>query len=273
MHIFLNASEIASLINKNKYNPPEDALHDVICRIKKQKNNSDLDKLKVINKNELLELLDLFVNDKLINIKKYEMYKNNIINSTYLNITEISKNILDNVAETAINTKNTNNSKNIETNIKTNIKNVVKNKNITLVENYINSHINKNRGIVNENKIINIYEKKNNIKIKENNSKLYKMKLFTIDIYNIYICGKIDGIIDNTLIEIKNRRNRLFEFIPIYEQIQTEIYFRLTNLENGKLIQNYNNTTSEFLIYKNDELWSSIKNDIFKVCNNIIEKL
>jgi hypothetical protein len=99
------------------------------------------------------------------------------------------------------------------------------------------------------------------------------MKLFTIDIYNIYICGKIDGIIDNTLIEIKNRRNRLFEFIPVYEQIQTEIYFRLTNLENGKLIQNYNNTTSEFLIYKNDELWSSIKNDIFKVCNNIIEKL
>ena len=273
MHIYLNASEIASLINKNKYNSQEDAIHDVLCRIKKEKNNNDLNKLTAINKNELLELLELFTKKKLINEENYKTYKNTLINTNETNITQISKNILDNVSETAINTKNTNNSKKIENSIKTNIKNVVKNKNITLVENYINGHINKNRGIVNENKIINIYEKKNNIKIKENNSKLYKMKLFTIDIYNIYICGKIDGIIDNTLIEIKNRRNRLFEFIPVYEQIQTEIYFRLTNLENGKLIQNYNNTTSEFLIYKNDELWSSIKNDIFKVCNNIIEKL
>ena len=273
MHIFLNASEIASLINKNKYNPQEDALQEVLCRIKKQKNNSDLDKLKVINKNELLELLELFVNDKLINKKKYEIYKNNIIDSADLNITEISKNILDNVAETAINTKNTNNSKNIETNIKTNIKNVVKNKNTTLVENYINGHINKKRGIVNENKIINNYEKKNNIKITENNSKLYKMKLFTIDKYDIYVCGKIDGVLDNTLIEIKNRRNRLFEFIPIYEQIQTEIYFRLTNLENGKLIQNYNDTTSEFLIYKNEDLWTLIKTKLFQICNVLIKKL
>ena len=99
------------------------------------------------------------------------------------------------------------------------------------------------------------------------------MKLFTIDKYDIYVCGKIDGVLDNTLIEIKNRRNRLFEFIPIYEQIQTEIYFRLTNLENGKLIQNYNDTTSEFLIYKNEDLWTLIKTKLFQICNVLIKKL
>ena len=116
-------------------------------------------------------------------------------------------------------------------------------------------------------------KKKNQTKIKFNNSKLYKMKLFTFDIYEIYICGKIDGIIDDELIEIKNRRNRLFEFIPIYEQIQIEIYFRLANLNKGKLIQNYNDTTSEFIITSNDTLWESIKNDIKEACTILIKQL
>ena len=56
------------------------------------------------------------------------------------------------------------------------------------------------------------------------------MKIFDINEHTIYICGKIDGIENNELIEVKNRRNRLFEFIPLYEQIQTEVYFRLTDL-------------------------------------------
>ena len=39
MHIYLNASEIAGLINKNKYNPQEDVIYDILCRIKKEKIN------------------------------------------------------------------------------------------------------------------------------------------------------------------------------------------------------------------------------------------
>ena len=38
--------------------------------------------------------------------------------------------------------------------------------------------------------------------MKNNNSKLYKMRLFTIDNYEIYVCGKIDDIENNELIEI-----------------------------------------------------------------------
>ena len=56
MHIYLNASEIAGLINKNKYNPREDVIYDILCRLKKESNKSDF-KLESINKNELLELL------------------------------------------------------------------------------------------------------------------------------------------------------------------------------------------------------------------------
>ena len=89
----------------------------------------------------------------------------------------------------------------------------------------------------------------------------------------IYICGKIDGIEDNQLIEIKNRRNRLFEYIPIYEQIQIEIYLRLTGLQTGKLIQNYNESTSEIIIKNNDTLWDDILQEIKTACTIIIERL
>ena len=38
MHIYFNASEIAGLINKNKYNSQEDVIYDILCRVKKEKN-------------------------------------------------------------------------------------------------------------------------------------------------------------------------------------------------------------------------------------------
>ena len=118
-----------------------------------------------------------------------------------------------------------------------------------------------------------VMKKKNKTNIKDNNSKLYKMRLFSLNEHEIYVCGKIDGIENNELIEIKNRRNRLFEYIPIYEQIQIEVYFRLTGLETGKLIQNYNDTTSEFAIKTNNTLWESILDELQIACKIIIDQL
>ena len=273
MHIYLNASEIAGLINKNKYNSQEDVIYDILCRIKKETNKSDINKLEIINKSELLDLLKLFNESSLLDSNTCNKFKETIKTTPSDKLSSISKDILDNAAKQSVNTKNTEESRQIQNNIETNIKKVMKTKNIENVKSYVDGHINKTRGIVNENKIITSYEKKNNTKIYDNNSKLYKMKLFTIDDYKIYICGKIDGIEDNKLIEIKNRRNRLFEFIPLYEQIQIEVYFRLTNLKEGKLIQNYNDTTSEFPICCNAELWATIQKDLIEACKIIISQL
>ena len=78
---------------------------------------------------------------------------------------------------------------------------------------------------------------------------------------------------DNELIEVKNRRNRLFEFIPLYEQIQTEVYFRLTDLKKGKLIQNYNDTQSVIEINSSDTLWDTIITELVEACKIIISQL
>ena len=62
MNIVYNASEVASLINKNPYKSQEESVEDVICRIKKQKNTRDINKFNVISKEELVKFLELFRN-------------------------------------------------------------------------------------------------------------------------------------------------------------------------------------------------------------------
>ena len=181
----------------------------------------------------------------------------------------VSKKLFENISKNSIDTKCTENSKKTQQNLEAKLDSIIK-KDTKEVKQYLNGYINKQRGIKNENKIIDKYQKKNNTKIYNNNDCLYKMKLFDLDKFTFNICGKIDGIENNELIEIKNRRNHLFTTIPIYEQIQTEIYFRLTNLTKGKLIQNYNDTQSIFDIKISQDLWDTILNELFNVAELII---
>jgi hypothetical protein len=54
-----------------------------------------------------------------------------------------------------------------------------------------------------------------------------------------FIGGKIDGITKDrkTLVEIKNRVNRLFRIIPQYESIQVQMYLQLLGLEKAILVE------------------------------------
>ena len=54
-----------------------------------------------------------------------------------------------------------------------------------------------------------------------------------------FIGGKIDGITKDrkTLVEIKNRVNRLFRIIPQYESIQVQMYLQLLGLDKAILVE------------------------------------
>ena len=270
MQLFLNASEIASLINKNPYKTQEESVHDVLCRVTKKKNTKDEDKFDVISKEELEKLLQLFNKEELINKETYKKLEAEVKEGK--NIKKVSKTLFEKISKESINSKCTDESKVKQKKIEEKIDKIVK-KDTKEVKHYVNGFINKQRGIKNEGKIIEKYEGKHKTKISNNNDCLYKLKLFNLGDYSINICGKIDGIENNELIEVKNRRNRLFTFIPEYEQIQTEIYFRLTNLCKGKLIQNYNETQSIMEIKLNNELWDMILKEIFNVSELIISQL
>ena len=274
MNIVYNASEIAALINKNPYKTQDEIIHNILCKLKKVENKADLQNFKSISKDDTNKLLYLFYNNSYLNETQLNDYLDKLNNiKTEDDKLKLDKKIIENITKECINTSNTNDCIKLQNKINDNIDNILKNKDNSELKNYINGHINKNRGIKNEDKIIKEYSKKYNKKITNNNSKLYKIHLFDIEKYKIYICGKIDGIENNELIEVKNRKNRLFTFIPEYEQIQIQIYFKLTGLSTGKLIQNYNDEQSILSINEDNHIWDIIIQELNIVSHKIIQLL
>lgn len=49
--------------------------------------------------------------------------------------------------------------------------------------------------------------------------------------------GRIDGFRDNILVEIKNRKSRLFDPVPLYDVIQTHTYMQILNVSEATIIQ------------------------------------
>ena len=268
-HIYLNASEIAGLIGKNPYKEQNECIHNVLCRIKKEKNMVDVDKFNIIKIDELKELIKTFSKEELITKESSEILKKSLLEKPESK-SEISKKLFELASADSINEKNTNNIEKKQKKLEEKLNSIVKTGNKELIKDYVGGYINKERGTKNEKKIIKDYEKITKSQITNNNDCLYKVKLFDVSDCMIFICGKIDGIRGDTLIEIKNRRNRLFTFIPEYEKIQIEIYLRLTGLEKCKLVQNYNEEQSSFDYVKDEKLWSVIKSSIKEVSENYL---
>ena len=273
MNIYYNSSDIAALINKNPYKTQDETIHNILCKINKIENTTDIDKFNNLNKNDSIKLLDDFYNTKKISDTDFQLYKNKIDNlSNQHDLNKFNKSIIEHISKQCINISHTNDCLKQQNELNDNLDKIITKDN-SLIKEYMNSYINKNRGIKNENKIIKEYSKKYNTNITHNNSKLYKHKLFSIDDYNFFLCGKIDGIENDELIEIKNRKNRLFHKIPEYEQIQIQCYFILTKLEKGKLIENFNDTQNIIITQNNIELSNYIIEQLRNVSNIIISKL
>jgi hypothetical protein len=86
------------------------------------------------------------------------------------------------------------------------------------------------------------------------------------------ICGKVDGFCkkDNIeyIFEIKNRKNKIFTEIPIYEKIQLLIYTKLLNNNNIIFVQNIDdNIKIDYLKNYNN---STLLNEILTKLNKFV---
>jgi hypothetical protein len=77
--------------------------------------------------------------------------------------------------------------------------------------------------------------------------------------------GKIDRLQveedgTKTLIEIKNRVNRLFYKVKDYENIQVQCYLQLLDLERAKLIEHYKkeDALNTLLIVRDRDMWEGV---------------
>jgi hypothetical protein len=102
----------------------------------------------------------------------------------------------------------------------------------------------------------------------------YELDICTIEGTLYQIVGRIDRIQLNdngsrTLVEIKNRANKLFGRVRDYEEVQCQTYLQmLNNVEYCRLVEQYNDERRGYLIERNDKKW---KNTILPKLQNFCE--
>lgn len=108
------------------------------------------------------------------------------------------------------------------------------------------SLINKTHGTLNEDSAIKIFEKQFNITL-DTSQTYYKYQIAKIETYTVFIGGRLDGIFtdldkpqNNYLVEVKNRTKGFFSSLRDYEKTQIQLYLLITGLTNSKLVEKYN---------------------------------
>ena len=73
------------------------------------------------------------------------------------------------------------------------------------------------------------------------------------------IVGRIDRLSEDasTIIEIKNRANRLFKSVRDYEEIQCQTYMEMLNLDTCKLIEQHDSKTCTHLLSRDKVKWNT----------------
>ncbi len=265
MTIYYHSSKIASILGINYYTNIEEYINLFIEYL--YKNKEELRKYDIES-----------------NTIKFYSEEENIISK--LSNAEVKKDKQKKILDIYKNSKNIKNNEELHIEI-TKLENILselpsteKNK---ILPN-IKSKLNCSYGINNENNAIQLYTKLTNNEIYECNDKLLKIECTPFGTKcsngnNFYICGKIDGktMIDNIeyIVEIKNRKNRFYDYIPKYENIQLILYTKLCNNKNICFIQKLSNEIKIKYI-NNLDSDNVIYNDIINklgLYNNLIVKL
>ena len=225
--ICIFASELAASLDKNPYNPQNQAIKKIYNR---HNNISEMCEAEKILSQQNFQFSEVSnqSDQTIVNPDQIVAYSNQIINQT------LNTNNLDN------------NQKNI-------------------VSDYIKSHYYANYGNNREKDICQQYESSHHVMVKKDD--IFRKKIiYQNDKYEIYIGGKCDGVVkDEYLIEIKNRIYKLHGEVKEYEKIQILSYLYIWNLKSAKLIENYFQDSLEYtIIFDSDNFQDLIKHNIEK---------
>ena len=257
MKIFINASEVAALIGKNKFKSSGDILyriwekyfyHDIHNTILRLKEKS----VKVIPKETDEEVVNRITKESGADLKN-EMKK--CMNTKDVNkLRETKKDVINKIE-------------------KSNISREKKNEFKKSLENVANT----NFGTINERDILQEYMLKTNNNATTNNT-YYKKKIgdsvINDEVIEWFIIGKVDALVvssndnsSNTVIEIKNRIYRYFKEVREYEKIQTFVYMFLLGYRKSHLVEALKDKKCDINIIEinyDDDYWKEIVSEIKK---------
>ena len=121
--------------------------------------------------------------------------------------------------------------------------------------------VNKSRGTKNEARGIAKYEAQTGAKVRGNNSKFYMKNIGDAD-DPCWIRGRVDGIVDDKIIEVKCRRNRFFTWLVPYEKIQTQAYLEICDKSSVDLVQKFNGKIKTDNYRRDRDYWEEIREEI-----------
>ena len=132
-------------------------------------------------------------------------------------------------------------------------------KDIIIAKDHIRKTLYTNHGTRNEHKTADA----DSAKLVEDDT-FYKVDICTIEGTLYQIVGRVDRIQLNedgsrTLVEIKNRANKLFGRVRDYEEVQCQTYLQmLKDIGYCRLVEQYNDERRGYLIEKNDTKWRDV---------------
>lgn len=124
----------------------------------------------------------------------------------------------------------------------------------------VESRITKDRGTILEGRAVQEFEKAKGIEIE----RPVAPHLFYRDMeYNGVqwsVCGKVDAETEDSVIEVKNRRNRFM--CPEYDYIQLQTYLFIRSKSKGVLLERLKGENKETCFEFDDELWEEVTIDL-----------
>lgn len=120
----------------------------------------------------------------------------------------------------------------------------------------VRGQVSKQRGIKNENSILDTYEVARDVKVTERNTKTVRKDFGTFK-----LVGRTDGYVasENRIVDSKDR-TRFWPEIPLYDEIQLRVYMNMTGATEAELIERFPNRETRHTKFANDpEKWAVLQ--------------
>lgn len=125
----------------------------------------------------------------------------------------------------------------------------------------VRSEASKARGTRDEAKALEQYEVQAGVNVTDRNDKLYRYEIDWNDVpapteRKVLIVGRVDGVADGELTEVKNRMKGFFGSIPMYERVQVQCYLKMTGFSRCRFVQRFNNKIKEEIETFDEQFWN-----------------
>ena len=268
-NIYINASEIATIINKNPYDVLS-GFNRIINKFAKENIIQIKETLQADTKiiQEQIITLDKKPQTKAIIKEKKQLEKKqaivqhnieNIEKSTTTDQQKVEKIIPNYTPDMTCTPKEQ----------KQNLRKEIEKKGIKVEESLVENFINKSYGTKTEDSAIEMYQKKFNV-VLDTSQKFYSYPIKGNYNFNYFIGGKMDGIYKGEyIVEIKNRMRGFFPALKDYEKCQVYTYMLMTGINIVKLVERFNDKIKT----TNISLEESYKNEILGALDIFVKSL